>query len=218
MNRMTAVLLLALMPQLISATEFHVATTGSDTNQGTKNSPLRTIQRAAELAQPGDVVTVHGGVYRERINPPRGGTSDEQRIVYQAAPGEKVEIKGSEVVKNWTKVEGDVWKATLPKSFFGHINPFKELIQGDWFTPKSREHHTGAVYLNGDWLTEAAALEEVMLPVGNFPDWMKEGLLFDLGWLQPEGGERVMAASFHSEHGTQTTARSEGETLSLIHI
>ena len=72
--------------------------------------PFRTIQRAAELAQPGDVITVHEGVYRERINPPRGGESDAQRIVYQAAPGEKVEIKGSEVVKNWVKVQDDVWK------------------------------------------------------------------------------------------------------------
>jgi hypothetical protein len=26
--------------------------------------------------------------YRERVNPPRGGVSDEQRIVYRAAPGE----------------------------------------------------------------------------------------------------------------------------------
>ncbi|MFA7006738.1 MAG: DUF1565 domain-containing protein, partial [Verrucomicrobiia bacterium] len=79
----------------IHAAEFHVATTGNDTNRGTKAAPLRTIQRAADLAQPGDVITVHEGIYRERINPPRGGSSDKKRIVYQAAPGEKVEIKGS---------------------------------------------------------------------------------------------------------------------------
>ena len=39
------------------------------------------------------------GTYRERINPARGGESDEKRIVYRAAPGEKVEIKGSEELK-----------------------------------------------------------------------------------------------------------------------
>jgi alpha-N-arabinofuranosidase len=153
------------------AREFHVAINGNNTNSGTASAPLRTIQRAAELAQPGDVITVHEGVYRERINPPRGGTSDRQRIVYQAAPGEKVEIKGSEVVKGWTRVEGDIWKVTLPKSFFGHVNPFKELIDGDWFNPKNREHHTGAVYLNGDWLTEAAKLDEVLTPDGKTPLW-----------------------------------------------
>jgi hypothetical protein len=195
----------------VVATEYHVSTTGNDTSPGSAAAPFRTIQRAANAAQPSDVITVHEGVYRERINPPRGGTSDAKRIVYQAAPGEKVEIKGSEVVKGWTKVEGDVWKATLPKSFFGHVNPFKELIHGDWFTPKNREHHTGAVYLNGDWLTEAVSLAEVMLPAGEFPEWMKDGFLFNLAWLQPEGGERVLAARFNSEHGTQASPCSEGD-------
>ncbi|MCX7827471.1 MAG: DUF1565 domain-containing protein, partial [Verrucomicrobiae bacterium] len=142
--------------------EFHVATNGHDANPGTRAKPLRTIQRAAELAQPGDVVTVHEGVYRERVNPPRGGTSDRKRIVYQAAPGEKVEIKGSEVVKGWTKVQDDVWKVTLPNSFFGNFNPYSDLIRGDWFNPKGREHHTGAVYLNGEWLAEAAKLDDVL--------------------------------------------------------
>jgi hypothetical protein len=33
---------------------------------------LRTIQRATDLAQPGDTITVHAGTYRERINPTPG--------------------------------------------------------------------------------------------------------------------------------------------------
>ena len=74
--------------------EFHVARNGSDSNTGTVDKPYLTIQMAANMAQPGDVITVHEGVYRERVDPPRGGISDERRIVYQAVPGEKVEIKG----------------------------------------------------------------------------------------------------------------------------
>lgn len=163
--------LLAMPPCAIRAAELHVATTGKDDNPGTQAAPLRTIQRAADLAQPGDVITVHEGVYRERIAPPRGGRSDAERITYQAAPGEKVEIKGSEVVNGWTRVEGDVWKVTLPNSFFGDFNPYSDLIRGDWFNPKGREHHTGAVYLNGQWLAEAATLDDVMKPVGETPLW-----------------------------------------------
>jgi alpha-N-arabinofuranosidase len=155
----------------IHAADFHVAPTGNDANPGTQAAPLRTIQRAANLAQPGDVITVHEGVYRERISPPRGGESDTKRIVYQAAPGEKVEIKGSEVVKNWVKVQDDVWKVTLPNSFFGSFNPYSDLIHGDWFNPKGRQHHTGAVYLNGDWLTEAAKLDDVLKPTATTPLW-----------------------------------------------
>lgn len=152
--------------QALSAAEFFVAPYGNDSNPGTRKAPLRSIQRGADLARPGDVITVHAGVYRERINPPRGGTSDKKRIVYQAARGEKVEIRGSEHIKNWVKVQDDVWKVTLPNSFFGSFNPYSDLIRGDWFEPKGREHHTGAVYLNGDWLVEASKLDDVLRPAG----------------------------------------------------
>jgi alpha-N-arabinofuranosidase len=166
---LTALLLAGLLSA--TATEFHVAPRGKDSNPGTKSAPLRSIQRAADLAQPGDVVIVHEGVYRERINPPRGGDSDARRIVYQAARGEKAEIKGSEVVTNWVKVQDNVWKVTIPNSFFGSFNPYRDIIQGDWFDPKGREHHTGSVYLNGEWLTEAAKLEDVLKPIGNSALW-----------------------------------------------
>ena len=154
------------------AAEFHVSVRGDDANAGTKAAPLRTIQRAAELAQPGDTITVHAGTYRERINPPRGGQSDRKRIVFRAASDEKVEIKGSEVIRTWVKVQDDVWKVVLPNSFFGSFNPYSDLIRGDWFDRKGRDHHTGAVYLNGDWLTEAAKLDEVLSPGGSPPPWL----------------------------------------------
>ncbi len=153
------------------AAEIHVAVDGKDSNPGTRPSPLRTIQRAAELAQPGDVITVHAGVYRERIRPPRGGESDAKRITYQAAAGEKVEIKGSEAVKNWVKVQDGVWKVIVPNALFSGFNPYTDLIRGDWFEPKGRAHHTGAVYLDGGWLTEAAALDDVLKPVDATALW-----------------------------------------------
>jgi alpha-N-arabinofuranosidase len=154
-----------------SAAEFHVATGGNDVNRGTKSAPLRTIQRAAYLAQPGDVITVHGGVYREWVNPPRGGLSDTRRIVYQAARGERVEIRGSEVIKDWKRLEDDVWTVTLPNAFFRGFNPYSDLIHGDWFDPRGRAHHTGAVYVDGEWLTEAASLNDVMNPPGKSALW-----------------------------------------------
>lgn len=171
---MVALLGFVALSATLDAAELHVAVGGKDSSPGTAAAPLRTIQRGADLARPGDTVIVHQGVYRERIAPPRGGESDAKRIVYQAAPGEKVEIKGSEVVTGWVKVRGDVWKATLPNTFFGKFNPFSDLIRGDWFNPKGREHHTGAVYLNGQWLAEAARRDEVLGPVGDDPLWFAE--------------------------------------------
>jgi hypothetical protein len=144
--------------------EYHVALSGNDSNDGSVGKPFRTISAAARMAQPGDVVTVHAGTYRERVTPPRGGESDERRIVYQAAAGEEVWIKGSEVVRGWKPYRGDVWMVTLPKSYFGEYNPYTDPIEGDWFTGRGRVHHTGEVYLNGTALFEAASLERVLNP------------------------------------------------------
>jgi alpha-N-arabinofuranosidase len=167
----TILFMLLLLSGAIQAREYHVSVKGDDTNKGTAQAPLRTISRAAEAAQPGDIITVHEGTYRERINPPRGGQSDLNRIIYQAAPGEKVVIKGSEVIKGWRKDRNDTWKVSIPNSFFGDFNPYSDLIAGDWFNPKGRNHHTGAVYLNGHWLTEAANPDDVLKPITNMAMW-----------------------------------------------
>jgi len=167
-----------------SAREYHVSVDGDDGNDGSSGSPLETISAAAKLAQPGDVVTVHGGVYRERVDPPRGGESEARRIVYQAAEGESVVIKGSEVAKGWVRVQGDTWTVTIPRGSFGSFNPFDDLIAGDWFNGKSREHHTGTVYLNGHWLTEAAKQSDVMEPVGDTSLWFAKSTTV---WAQFKG-------------------------------
>jgi len=162
---------LALAP---SGRQYHVSVHGIDANSGSATGMLRTISAAAKRAQPGDTITVHAGVYRERVSPPRGGESDTKRIVYRAAPGEQVEISGAEVARNWVKVQGDVWKTVLPNSFFGAFNPYSDLIHGDWFEDKGRPHHTGAVYLDGDWLTEAATLDDVLHGTDGPPLWFGE--------------------------------------------
>lgn len=200
-----------------SGREYHVSVRGDDAQDGSAARPLRTISAAARLAQPGDVITVHEGTYRERIDPPRGGLSDEKRIVYRAAPGEKVVVKGSEPIKGWAKVQNDAWKVTIPNSFFGDFNPYKDLIHGDWFNPLGRQHHTGAVYLNDHWLIEAAKLDDVLKPVGEAASSYAPGsqqYLLNVAWLRPgEGDEktgRIPAASFASQEGVQKAPCEEG--------
>ncbi len=156
---------------------YHVSVNGNDRNDGSAEKPLKTIMAAANKAMPRDLITVHAGVYREQINPPRGGDSENEHIVYQAAPGEKVEIKGSEIITGWKKSDRDTWEVKIPNTFFGKFNPYSDLIRGDWFwpTPKERKYHTGSVYLNGEWLMEAAKKEEVIQPAdGKNPLWWAE--------------------------------------------
>lgn len=145
-------------------TEYHVSANGNETGDGSLLKPFKTITAAANKAMPGDVITVHAGIYRESIVPPRGGNSDIERITYQAAKDGKVIVKGSEIAKGWRKQTHDTWVLKLPNSFFGNFNPYKELIHGDWFTPTpgGRKYLRGAVYLNGDWLMEAAKKEQVI--------------------------------------------------------
>lgn len=158
--------------------EYHVAVTGCDFEDGTKDHPFRTISKAALLAMPGDRVIVHEGEYREWVKPAQGGTSSVSRITYETAEGERVVIKGSEQITCWEPVEGSLWKAVLPNSFFGTYNPYKEVLGGDWFIyPNDNSLHAGDVYLNGKSFYEAKSLEEVKNPVirteGVNPPWTR---------------------------------------------
>ncbi len=198
------------------AAEYHVAVTGNDTADGTAAKPLKTIAAAASKALPGDTVTVHAGGYRERVDPPRGGESDAKRIIYQAAPGERVTLTGAEPAKGWEKVAGDTWKLTLPNSDFGNFNPYSDIIRGDWFSSNGRVHHTGCVYLNGDWLTEAVKLDDVMKPAGKAPLWFATvagddgAYLLNLAWLKPSGGPRVAGGEPAARYGGKPAPCSEG--------
>ena len=157
-------LLSLLMCLNISAKEFHVAKNGSDQYPGTREKPFLTIQAAANMAMAGDMVTVHKGVYRERVDPINSGLNDLQRIIYRAAEGEKVVIKGSEIIQDWEKIDKSVWKAVVPNSLFGDYNPYTVLVEGDWFNPEGTVHHTGEVYINGNSLFEQNSREGVKSP------------------------------------------------------
>jgi hypothetical protein len=144
--------------------EYHVRINGNNENDGTEGRPFKTISKAAALAGPGDTVTVHEGLYREWVNPANGGTKD-QRICYQAAPGEKVVISGAEVIRDWEDMGNSIWKTVIPNSFFGLYNPYREKIYGDWLFIHNEIFHTGEVYLDGKSMYEAFTLEEVKNPV-----------------------------------------------------
>lgn len=147
------------------ARDYHVSVNGNDAADGTATAPFRTINHAAQKALPGDTVTVHEGTYREWVNPLNGGERDDKRILYRAAPGEKAEIKGSEIVTGWKKVKNakGVWNVVLPNSFFGSYNPFNDRLYGDWLW-SDKIHHTADVYLNDVSLYEAYSLDKVINP------------------------------------------------------
>jgi hypothetical protein len=71
----------------------------SDSNPGTEGLPFLTINKAAQVLEPGERVVIREGVYRERIDPARGGSGPDKMISYEAAPGANVIVKGSRLAK-----------------------------------------------------------------------------------------------------------------------
>ncbi len=194
-----------------SAKEFHVSVKGNDSNDGSALKPFKTITAAVRFAYPGDTITVHEGIYREWVNPVRGGEDDTKRIVYRAAPGEKAEIRGSEVINGWVKEKNGVWKVTIPNKIFGDYNPYQDSVYGDWFNGKGRKHHTGEVFLNGKSLYEKEKLEKVINPVPDTTIRDTEGSTYT--WYCESNSECITIwANFHkfnpNRELTEISARS----------
>jgi parallel beta-helix repeat protein/VCBS repeat-containing protein len=87
-------------------TLLYVSTTGSDSNSGTSTSPVKSITRAAQLAQPGDTVMVHGGTYNSTVTISKSGTASAP-ITFKPVSGEHVIIDGSQTSSGSTLVTID---------------------------------------------------------------------------------------------------------------
>ncbi len=139
---------------VVCSKSYHVARenpSASDDNSGTEEQPFLTIQKAADVLQPGEEVVIHAGVYREWVRPRRGGADAGAMIRYRAADGEKPVIAGSEVFTGeWTpprlRPPGRSWK----KLFGPDSNPVHQIaLPRGWFTGylpfamiNMPEHHT----------------------------------------------------------------------------
>lgn len=133
---------------------------GNDGNSGTEDSPFKTINHAAQIAEPGDTVIVKKGVYRECVRPAKGGTDEENRITYMAEePGQAV-IKGSEQIVDWEQ-DGAIWKVVLDsEEVFGDYNPYTKGHGKDTFD-YFPVYNCGDVYLNEEAYYQKATVDEV---------------------------------------------------------
>lgn len=93
--------ILAIATSQLTAKEIYVSTTGNDTGTGTLSAPLISIEKAVDLAEPGDVIYVRGGTYllTKRVKIEKAGREDAY-ISLVGFPGERVIIDGSEIVAN----------------------------------------------------------------------------------------------------------------------
>jgi hypothetical protein len=95
-----SIFIICFVPGVLSAATYFVDalhTAANDHNPGTKNSPWRTIQRAAETVVAGDTVFIRNGVYKEHVYLDNHGDAINGHIVLSAYPGEKPVIDGAGV-------------------------------------------------------------------------------------------------------------------------
>ena len=172
---------------------------------GSLGTPFRRISEAAKIAKPGDEVLVFPGVYREYVNPERGGTEDAP-ILYRSIEPLGAVICGAERIKGWTPYQGTVWTVRVKNSTFGAYNPYTTEVFGDWyFAPTVR--HTGAVYLNDQMLYEAESLEECIAGEIYKPSWDPQGSTFK--WFSEQDGRwKLTSAAAASSRRKQAAGTS----------
>src|ERR1700724_928015 len=81
-------------------------------------SQFRTIQTAARKVNPGDVVLIHSGVYRETVIIEKNGTATKP-IRFEAAPDANVIITGLDRLTRWRKENGNILSSEWPYVFIG---------------------------------------------------------------------------------------------------
>lgn len=162
---------------------------------GTQENPFRTIQEAAQIAQPGDEVLVAPGVYREYVDPVHAGTEDA-RITYRSTEPLGAHITGAEPVKTWEHYRDNVWVCRIANAIFGDYNPYTTYVYGDWYFAKA-DKHTGCVYLNDKALYEASTLEECLKGEVYECSWVPEDSVYKWYTEQDAGkNETVIYANF----------------------
>lgn len=115
---------------LVSAGSLFVSPTGSDANNGTESHPFATINKAASVVNPGDVVIVENGIWQDThaalgspsiVEVGRGGTA-AQMVTFRARNYLGAKLDGQNGVANqgfnfrnnvgWVRIEGfDIYGA-----------------------------------------------------------------------------------------------------------
>ncbi|MBS1569797.1 MAG: right-handed parallel beta-helix repeat-containing protein [Bacteroidetes bacterium] len=109
---------LAMVFSAASATNYYVAPTGNDANNGTSEATAwKTIDRVNQSAftfQPGDkILFQRGGTYRGEVILGVSGTPSQPVTIGAYGTGSKPVIKGSVLVSGWSNYQGNIWQADV---------------------------------------------------------------------------------------------------------
>lgn len=114
---------------------FHVACEhprASDDGPGTAEQPWKTLTRATQKRAAGDVVIIHGGVYRERVFMTASGTA-QAPIRFEARTGDHVVVTGADRLTGWVRTEAQrpIYQTAWRYRFTGPTGSLS-LPEGDY--------------------------------------------------------------------------------------
>ena len=82
---------------------------GNDDFPGTESKPYKTIQKAADLMNEGDVCHIKKGIYRESI------VLNKNYLTFKNYGNDYVLITGLDVIKGWKMYQGKILQAVSKK-------------------------------------------------------------------------------------------------------
>ena len=118
---------------ILNASDYYVATYGSDENPGTFAHPFRNIQRASEIMTSGDICYIRQGVYHEvvTLNDQDGANGSE--IVFTNFNDERVAMDGTVSIDSvWQVYSGNIWKTTLDFDIWQLFVDRNEMVMARW--------------------------------------------------------------------------------------
>ncbi len=177
-----------------SAADLWVDAGAAAGGDGSAARPFRTIQAAAQAAQPGDTVRVRPGIYRERVMPPRGGEAGRP-IRYVSEVRHGAVVKGSDVwTPAWRQEEAGLYSGAVDDALFTDRdyvdggNPYRIPYEWDKVRNKlpphpfkSVEWTLGQVFLDGAPLRETSSRDELARS--------------DTGWWYDPAAQRIVVKS-----------------------
>jgi hypothetical protein len=168
------------------------ATTGNDSNSGTQSSPLKTIGKAASMAETnnqngiGTLVTINPGTYRESVSMTHSPKDTSLPMTFEAATDGTVIWSGSTVYTGWTEYSDN-------KSIYttGWTNQWGECPQLD-SCPYQQDimMRQELLAVNGVVMTEVMSLGEVLYPGTFYVDETSEKI-----YVWPPSGTDMTTAT-----------------------
>jgi hypothetical protein len=129
------------------AATYYISPAGSDSNSGSSNAPFKTIQKAANIVNPGDTVIVEDGTYTDTdgdgfiVNLNRGGTSSSW-VTFKAANKWGAKLDGQ------NNTTGYGWNFGS-SAYYVHVEGFEIYGCGDGgFWLNSSGNHDVDLYQN----------------------------------------------------------------------